>query len=153
MGKRDFQNTSNLEALKASMEKQDAVKEYCKSKGIEFWDDVRIGNTGVIIPLYLPKYRIAVRIGDSRQWYDAVKRCTHPIFIRNDDTVEFVIEKVKNTIKKHQTFMRHRKLPKTSYQQKMVKKSANRFKDFFSILRPEKKHAFKRTKLIQKIKY
>ncbi|MBQ8713760.1 MAG: hypothetical protein IJ552_00975 [Prevotella sp.] len=142
----DFKSPNNLEALKTSMEKQDAVKAYCNSKGIEYWEDVCVGNTGVIIPLYLPKYRIAVRVGDSHQWYDAVKRCTHPIFIRDDNTVEFVIEKLRNTIKKHQKFMKHRKSPKTSYQLKIVKKSADRFKEFFSSLRPKKKYVLKKTK-------
>ena len=121
---------------------QDAIKAFCESQGIEYWEDVHVGNTGTIIPLYLPKYRIAVHIGDSQQWYDAVKRCTHPIFIRENDTVVFVIEKVINTIEKHVRFMSGRKQPKTSFQQKRAK----RFKDFLSSLKAEKKFVFKRTK-------
>ena len=130
------------EAVKASKGQQDAIKAFCKSQGFEYWEDVHVGNTEAIIPLYLPKYRIAVRVGDSQQWYDAVKRCTHPIFIRETDTVEFVIEKVTNTIEKHVKFMSGRKLPKTSFQQKRAK----RFKDFLSSLRADKKYAFKKSK-------
>lgn len=146
MTKIDVQFNKDLEALRASMEKTDAIKAFCQRKGIEYWEDVHVGNTGIIIPLYLPKYRIAVRIGDDSQWYDTVKRCVHPIFIRETDTVTFVLEKVKNTISSYLKYKKSRTSPKTSYQRKMAKRAGKRINGFLSSLRADKKYAFKKSK-------
>lgn len=85
-----------------NQEKLELLKENLRKYKVRFWEDVCVKNTDLSIPLYLPKSRIAVRIGDDDAWYKAVRNVVHPVIIRDSDDVSFVIEKVNNTIRKHQ---------------------------------------------------
>lgn len=94
MKAKDVKDTEKLELLKA----------FLAENNIEHWLNVRVKEVNdVIIPLYIKKYRVAVHVGDDKAWFDAVKRYTHPVFIREEDTPDFVIEKVQNTIITHMT--------------------------------------------------
>lgn len=83
-------------------EKLEALKQFLVENNIEHWINVRVGKANdIVIPLYLRRYKIAVHVGDDNAWYRSVRSFTHPVFIRESDTVEFVIEKVQNVIIEH----------------------------------------------------
>ena len=89
-----------------NQEKLEALKAYLRNSGIEYWENVQhVGKDMPSIPLFLPKGRIAVRIGDDDVWYQQLRNFVHPVIIRDADTFDFVKEKVENTIK----FFRKRK--------------------------------------------
>lgn len=50
--------------------------------------------------LWVPSYRIAVKITgkDDILFYDTHRRTCFPVFIRTEESIDFVIEKVQNTI-------------------------------------------------------
>lgn len=79
-------------------EKMKELIAYLKDQGIEYWVDVP--SSRGILPLYLPQYTIAIQVGDNEEWYSQLKNFVHPVFIRESDSVDFVIEKVANTIKR-----------------------------------------------------
>ena len=83
-----------------NQEKLVALKAHLRNSGIEYWENVQyVGKDMPSIPLFLPKGRIAVRIGDDAEWYHKLRNFVHPVIIRDVDTSVFVIEKVENTIK------------------------------------------------------
>lgn len=55
--------------------------------------------------IFLPDTRVAIKIdGEDRvRFYDTHKKSCFPVFIREEDTPKFVIEKVQNTIIKSMT--------------------------------------------------
>lgn len=81
-----------------NQEKMNGLMEYLKEQNIEFWVDVP--SSRGVLPLYIPKHAVAVQIGDDEEWYSRLKNFVHPVFIRESDSVDFVIEKVANTIKR-----------------------------------------------------
>ena len=92
--------------MATNQEKLEALKAVLKQTNTEYWENVSVGDNGVSIPLYLPKHRIAVRIGDDNVWYHKLRRFVRPVIIRDIDTVKFVIEKVNNTIEQKCTYRR-----------------------------------------------
>ena len=83
-----------------NQEKLVALKAHLRNSGIEYWENVQyVGKDMPSIPLFLPKGRIAVSIGDDAEWYHKLRNFVHPVIIRDVDTSAFVIEKVENTIK------------------------------------------------------
>lgn len=104
-----------------NQEKLEALKAYLRNSGIEYWENVQhVGKDMPSIPLFLPKGRIAVRIGDDVVWYKQLRNFVHPVIIRDADTSDFVKEKVENTIK----FFRKRKFcrPLTHNQRKRARR-------------------------------
>lgn len=89
-----------------NQEKLEALKAVLKQTNTEYWENVTVGDSGIVIPLFLPKQRIAVRIGDDVVWYHKLRRFVHPVIIRDLDTAQFVIEKVNNTIENKCSFNR-----------------------------------------------
>ncbi len=74
---------------------------------------------GVDIDIYVPKYRIAVFDGHTQEKYEKVKRRNAPLFIREEETEEFVLEKMLNLLN-----VREKKLQ--WLQESKAKKEANR---------------------------
>lgn len=81
-------------------EKMEVLKAYLKEKKIMFKEDAVHASKNISIDLFIPKYRIGVHIGDSHEWFTKVRKYLRPIFIREEETDEFVILKLKNTIQK-----------------------------------------------------
>ncbi len=80
-------------------EKLGALKAWLVENNIEHWVNVKVAKAdNVVIPLYIRRYVIAVHVGDDQKWYLNVRRFAHPVFIREEDSIEFVIEKVQNVI-------------------------------------------------------
>lgn len=78
--------------------KLSAVRYAVKESGVKVMDDVRVEALGITIPMYLPKFNISVFCGEDDGVYGKVKRYTHPVFIREGDTIAFVLEKILNTM-------------------------------------------------------
>lgn len=52
----------------------------------------------VDIDIYVPKYRIAVFDGQTQEKFDKVKGKYAPLFVRDEETEDFVIEKMVNLL-------------------------------------------------------
>lgn len=85
-------------------QKLEAIKGFLRENNIVFKENHVNKRCGVDIPLLLPDFQIAVRIGDDQDFYKKTKGIFYPIFIRDTDTKKKVLEKVQNTIIKS---MRH----------------------------------------------
>lgn len=80
-------------------EKLEAMLLLLGEKHIEHWTDVQHPtDKDIIIPLYIPRYNIAVFDGHSETWFQAIRRFAFPVFIRDEETTAFVIKKLKNTM-------------------------------------------------------
>ena len=86
----------------SNQEKIEALKSWLTENKVKYQEDVVHAGKGIHIDLYLPKYLIAVHVGDDSEFFQEVKNYLHPVFVRDQDSVEFLIEKVQNTIKSHQ---------------------------------------------------
>ncbi len=84
-------------------QKLQAVKDFLKENNISYEENHVSRSSGVTIPLAVKKYRVAIRIGDSQDFYLATKGKYYPIFIRDTDTKAKVVEKIQNTIIKSMT--------------------------------------------------
>lgn len=85
-----------------NQEKLEALKKWLQNKRIEHWVNVTQQEKDIFIDVYLPRYLTAIRIDgeDSPVWFKGVKYYLFPVFIRDTDTAEFVIEKVQNTMER-----------------------------------------------------
>ena len=78
--------------------KVEAVKNFLKANKIVFEENRNSEVCGVVLPLYIPKFRLCVHVGDDQNFYKAVAKKYYPVFVRDTDTTEFVLEKIQNTI-------------------------------------------------------
>ena len=97
-------------------QKMEIVKAYLDGKGIKH-DENHVSETcGVIIPLYIPEYRLAIHIGDDQEFFNAVKTsCKEAVKARNkaydEECWQRHMEKVarKEAVKKEMEEIRRRK--------------------------------------------
>lgn len=87
-------------------EKIEVLKSWLTENKVKYQEDVVHAGKGIHIDLYLPKYLIAVHIGDDSDFFQKVKNFLHPVFVREQDSAEFLIKKVQNTMKSHQEQMK-----------------------------------------------
>lgn len=83
---------------KVSNEKKlEAVKNWLKENKIEFVENHKT-KVGLEIDLWIPKLMIAVHIDDenSQKFYKKTHKWCKPFFIREEETVEFELEKINN---------------------------------------------------------
>ena len=78
--------------------KQECIIALLEERGLTYKRNHHSDLCGVDIDLYVPMYRIAVFDGDSQEAYEKVKKKMAPLFIRETDTEEFVMEKMTNLI-------------------------------------------------------
>jgi len=76
-------------------EKLEALKSWLKVNDIEFVENY-LRRCKLKIRLWIPKLRIAVNIGDDREFYKNTFKWCKPFFIRESETKEFIIEKIEN---------------------------------------------------------
>lgn len=83
-------------------EKLEAIKDFLRENKIRFalhHSDKRRKIKG---DAYVPKYDIIVKLSEGKEKDDAffkkVRFRYHPLFIRNEETKEFVLEKMQNLI-------------------------------------------------------
>lgn len=75
------------------------VIEFLKENNINYIEcKKRYGHSDV----FLPDTRVAIKVdGEDRyHFYKTHKRRSYPVFIRDEDTLKFVLEKIQNTIVK-----------------------------------------------------
>lgn len=74
--------------------KLEALKVFLDSNGVSYIEDYKSG-LGVVIDLKIPKFHIAVKLGYDAEFYNKVLKRYKPFFIRDNETIEFVIEKMQ----------------------------------------------------------
>lgn len=119
-------------------EKLEALKAFLTENNFEFEENHFSRNNRIVIDLYVKKLRIAVHLSDDKDdWFFKItKRNYHPFFIRENDTADFVIEKMQNCIIEEMT-----KLQKSFVGQQQAKENQKRHEEkvMESVPAPEKK--------------
>ena len=95
-------------------EKLEVLKKFLTENKINFKENVN--RRGQNLHLYMPKHQICVRLSDEndQEFYLKVRHGLHPLFIRSNETAEFVVEKMQNLIidlmqKKQKIFEKRKK--------------------------------------------
>ena len=96
-------------------QKLEVIKDFLRENNIPYEENHVSKRCGVTIPLAVMKHRIAIRIGDSQEFYLSTMGKYYPIFIRREDTKAKVLEKIQNTI-----------IKSMNLQQKILNRKANR---------------------------
>ena len=73
-----------------------------KGKGLVYKLNHHSELCGIDIDIYIPKYRIAVFEGYSQEQYVKVKRKYAPLFVRDEETEDFIVEKMENLLEKRE---------------------------------------------------
>lgn len=79
-------------------EKLEVLKAFLNENNIPFKENVI--RKGQRFDLSIGKYLICVRLSDEndQKFYEVIKKVYHPLFIREKETAEFVVEKMQNLI-------------------------------------------------------
>lgn len=82
----------------SNKEKIDVLKTFLKENNISFKENVI--RKGQRLDLLIGRYLICVRLSDEndQNFYEVIKHFYRPLFIRNKETAEFVVEKMQNLI-------------------------------------------------------
>ncbi len=86
-------------------EKMEVLVAFLSGNNIEHWENVKVDGLDIVIPLYVPYFNISVFTGSDENLYMTVRRYTRPIFIRDNDPADFIIEKMKNTMRRPKGFI------------------------------------------------
>ena len=78
-------------------QKMERVKAFLTENGIPFKENFR-DRRGRKLHIYISNFKIVIHPNDDQRFYKSVRFDYHPIFVREEDTLEFVLEKVRNTI-------------------------------------------------------
>ena len=93
---------------KVSNEKLEAVKNWLKENKIEFVENHKT-KVGLEIDLWIPKLLIAIHVGeDDGKFYKKTRKWAKPFFIREEETVEFELEKIGNCCYDQMLLMQNR---------------------------------------------
>lgn len=84
----------------SNKEKLEAVIAFLKENNLEFEENHFSKSQNINIDLLVKPYRIAVHLSNEhdKMFYKRTKRTYHPFFIRENETVEFVLEKMQNCL-------------------------------------------------------
>lgn len=89
-----------------NQEKLEALKTYLKENNYRFFANCNSKTCGVVMDVFIPSLLIVVRISsgnkeEDESYYEAItKNHRFLVFIREHEDVDFVIEKIKNTIER-----------------------------------------------------
>ena len=82
-------------------DKLEALKTFLKENKIQFYPHFR-GILKVTPDLYIPKHKIMVKLSEGVEldnvFFRTVKHKYRPLFIRDAETADFVVEKMQNLI-------------------------------------------------------
>lgn len=83
----------------SNREKLEALKEFLAENKVRFIEGYKSG-LGVTMDLKLPEYLVAVHLSDDNDdsFYKKTFRKYKPFFIRESETVDFIIEKMQNCL-------------------------------------------------------
>ena len=81
-------------------EKLEAVKAFLTENNLNFEENHFSKSRKINIDMVVYPYRIAVHLSDDndREFFNKTKRHYHPFFIRDNESEEFVLEKMQNCI-------------------------------------------------------
>lgn len=81
-------------------EKLEAVKAFLIENNLNFEENHFSRSKKINIDLVVYPYRIAVHLSDDtdKVFFNKTKRHYHPFFIRDNESVDFVLEKMQNCI-------------------------------------------------------
>lgn len=79
-------------------EKLKVLENFLKENNIVFKKDIYC--KGQHLHIFIPEHKICVRISDryDQLFYYKIRRKMHPLFIRSNETPEFIVEKMQNLI-------------------------------------------------------
>ena len=79
-------------------QKLEILKKFLRENSIPFQE--KCVRKGQFMELYISKYLICVRLSDEndQNFYEKIKYIYHPLFIRDNESAEFVVEKMQNLI-------------------------------------------------------
>ena len=80
-------------------EKLEGLKAFLTENGISFKENTNYCKD-VLIDVFLPDFGIAVHVSDDadQDFFRRTKRRYRPFFVREEESVEFIIEKMQNCI-------------------------------------------------------
>lgn len=78
-------------------EKLEALKNFLRENKVSFKED-KVAQNGTKIDLFVRNYGIAVHLSDenNQNFFKGTKKVYNPFFIRDEETVEFILEKMQN---------------------------------------------------------
>lgn len=83
-------------------EKKEELKKFLTENKVKFREDVPLRRCQVLVTgdLLVQPYNIAVHLSDEHdtEFFKAVRNKYKPFFIREDEAMEFIIEKMQNSI-------------------------------------------------------
>lgn len=97
--------------------KLEKVKHFLDENGIKYEErEKRFGHSDI----WLPSVRVAVKIegDDDMEFFKTHKRTCHPVFIRDKESVSFVLEKLQNTIIRSMQAVQQRLMNKKEREEK-----------------------------------
>lgn len=83
----------------SNSEKLEALKAFLKENGIEY-EENHWSHCKTMIDLQIKRLMIAVHLSDDSDevFHDKVKRHYKPFFIRDNESIDFILEKMQNCI-------------------------------------------------------
>lgn len=105
-----------IEYPMTNKEKLDEVVKFLEKEGIDF--ALRPENVKMKSNIYIPKWKIGVKIEDkdSQTYFDKHKRYISIVFIRENETVEFILDKLQTVIVKRMMAAQRKFLMESSKQ-------------------------------------
>ena len=78
-------------------EKLEALKNFLREKNVSYKED-KVATNGMKIDLFVRNYGIAVHLSDDtdQTFFKSTKKLYNPFFIRDEETIEFILEKMQN---------------------------------------------------------
>lgn len=81
-------------------QKLKVLKAFLTENGFEYQENRWSRSSKLMVDLYVRKYRIAVHISDDtdEEFFKRTKYNKHPFFIRDNESADYVVEKMQNCI-------------------------------------------------------
>ena len=77
--------------------KLEVLKDWLREHGYPFTENYNIKNH--VADVFVTKPNVAVKIGDDDKFFQAVKHFASPFFIRDNESITFILAKMENCIK------------------------------------------------------
>ena len=102
-------------------EKLELLKDWLRENNVPFKENYFSNSTSTRIDLAVINPRIAVHMsdGNDQKFFQSVRFCYAPFFIRENETMDFILEKMQNCIVEQMMKAQKR------FEQQQLKKEAN----------------------------
>lgn len=81
-------------------QKMERVKEFLSENRVRYDENYESKKAGVLVPIYIWRYNIAVFKGSSQEMFKATRGIYAPLFVREEETMDFILEKMQNLLEK-----------------------------------------------------